>query len=168
MKIYSYVITHDTGFAPNPIGGYCTLACCKPDIRKTAEIGDWVVGTGYVRNYGNNKVAYAMKVTDKMTFDGYYQNPKFKGRIDNIYYKNKEGTYEQIKRPKYHGTKKQMKHDLHSEFVLISKEFVYFGNNAIIIPDIMKWIIKKGPKHKSNFSEKQIQIFTEWITPKIS
>ena len=44
MNIYSYVVTHDTGFAPNPFHGYCTLACCKPRIRSRAAVGDWVVG----------------------------------------------------------------------------------------------------------------------------
>ncbi|WP_347927045.1 hypothetical protein [Pseudomonas helvetica] len=38
-RIYSYVITHDHGFAPNPHGGVLTLATCKPVIRRTAEKG---------------------------------------------------------------------------------------------------------------------------------
>ena len=36
MEIFSYVITHDSGFAPNPFGGFLTLATCKPKIRKSA------------------------------------------------------------------------------------------------------------------------------------
>jgi hypothetical protein len=44
MKLYCYIVTHDTGFSPNPFHGYCTLACCKPTIRRTAKEGDWVVG----------------------------------------------------------------------------------------------------------------------------
>lgn len=34
MLVYEYVMTYDTGFAPNPFYGVCTLACCKPKIRK--------------------------------------------------------------------------------------------------------------------------------------
>ena len=34
MVIYEYVMTDDTGFAPNPFYGICTLACCKPVIRR--------------------------------------------------------------------------------------------------------------------------------------
>ncbi len=45
-RIYSYVVRYDSGFAPNPFYGYCTLATCKPDIRRGAEVGDWVVGSG--------------------------------------------------------------------------------------------------------------------------
>ena len=44
MKLFSYIITHDIGFAPNPFFGYCTLANCKPVIRRTSKIGDWIVG----------------------------------------------------------------------------------------------------------------------------
>jgi hypothetical protein len=41
----SYVITSDTGFAPNVTGGYCTLATCKPRIRRNADVGEWILGT---------------------------------------------------------------------------------------------------------------------------
>jgi hypothetical protein len=45
-SLYSYVVRSDSGFAPNPFGEYCTLACCKPQIRKRARVGDWIVGCG--------------------------------------------------------------------------------------------------------------------------
>ncbi|SSY70238.1 hypothetical protein [Alysiella crassa] len=40
MKIISYVVKYDYGFAPNPYHGFLTLATCKPVIRSNAEIGD--------------------------------------------------------------------------------------------------------------------------------
>ena len=46
MTIYSYVVARDYGFAPNPFYGCCTLATCKPIIRRMAQVGDWVIGTG--------------------------------------------------------------------------------------------------------------------------
>lgn len=27
--LFSYIVDHDLGFAPNPFGGYCTLVRCK-------------------------------------------------------------------------------------------------------------------------------------------
>ena len=62
MKIYSYIVNHDTGFAPNPFYGYCTLANCKPKIRKTAEIGDLIFGLSCKAR--NNYLIYAMKVME--------------------------------------------------------------------------------------------------------
>jgi hypothetical protein len=41
MQVYSYVIDHDPGFAPNPFHGICTLAGCKPKIRQYTEVGDY-------------------------------------------------------------------------------------------------------------------------------
>ena len=43
-RLFTYVITEDGGFAPNPFHGVLTLNCCKPEIRKQAEVGDWVAG----------------------------------------------------------------------------------------------------------------------------
>jgi len=33
-RLYLYTMTYDSGFAPNPFHGICTLACCKPGIRR--------------------------------------------------------------------------------------------------------------------------------------
>jgi hypothetical protein len=27
--LFSYVVDHDEGYSPNPVGGFCTLANCK-------------------------------------------------------------------------------------------------------------------------------------------
>ncbi|HEV8071318.1 MAG TPA: hypothetical protein VGP76_26630 [Planctomycetaceae bacterium] len=50
-KPFSYVVDHDLGFAPNPSGGFCSLAKCKfgsakRNIVEMAEEGDWIAGTG--------------------------------------------------------------------------------------------------------------------------
>ena len=77
MKLYSYCIPVDNGAAPNPYWGVCTLTICKPDIRRTASIGDWVIGTGAknVKGHGDlsNKLVYAMLVTNKMTLKEWNQ-----------------------------------------------------------------------------------------------
>ncbi|MGB8310859.1 MAG: hypothetical protein WCE81_03220 [Halobacteriota archaeon] len=54
-SLYSYVVRTDSGFAPNPFGGYCTLAylpdweekssCCK-DIEKLILASN---GNGFCR-----------------------------------------------------------------------------------------------------------------------
>ena len=42
MRLFSYKMTSDTGFAPNPFGRRLTLATCKPMIRQSTHEGDWV------------------------------------------------------------------------------------------------------------------------------
>lgn len=44
MRLYAYTMTSDSGFAPNPFHGFCTLATCKARIRERATTGDWVLG----------------------------------------------------------------------------------------------------------------------------
>ena len=41
-KLYSYCLPYDDGAAPNPFWGTCTLVICKPAIRRTARVGDWI------------------------------------------------------------------------------------------------------------------------------
>ncbi len=70
MKLYSYILARDYGFSPNPFYGCCTLATCKTQIRKMAQIGDWVIGTGASTKYHfTGRLIYAMKVNEVMSFD---------------------------------------------------------------------------------------------------
>ncbi len=72
--LFSYCIPYDDGAAPNPFWGLCTLAICKPRIRQSAKIGDWVVGTGSAASPVGDvtgKVVYAILVTQKMTMEDY-------------------------------------------------------------------------------------------------
>lgn len=45
-RLFTYTIPIDDGAAPNPFRGMCSLAICKPGIRRVAKTGDWVAGLG--------------------------------------------------------------------------------------------------------------------------
>lgn len=179
-KIFSYVVRYDSGFAPNPFGKYCSLATCKPRIRKKVQKDDWIIGTGSVENVGNDRLIYAMKVGEKLTFEQYSKDKRFQYKIpnwksndpvkrlgDNIYYNNENNVF--IQRPSKHSNKdgtenkKLKEHDLSGENVLISQYFCYYGKNALQIPHDFQFIIKKGPGHKCNFSESEIHKFFAWL-----
>jgi hypothetical protein len=150
MAIYAYKITRDYGFAPNPFGEYCTLACCKPRIRKKAIVGDWIIGTGAVANGLLNHLIFLMKVTEKITFQEYwederfhYKRPVLNGSLkqihgDNIYYYENNG-WSQLDshHSLYDGqiNERNLKQDLSGEYVLISNHFLYLGKNAWKFPD---------------------------------
>lgn len=175
MKIYSYVITHDTGFAPNPFGQAMTLACCKPKIRQTAQIGDMIMATGSKSTIGQNKLVYLMEVTEKKTFAEYFHDPRFQDKIpanrddsgDNIYNPLANNEYKQLpsRHSRANGDEYQplKKRDLSSPFVLISNKFTYYGANAISIPTKFTYLIKKGPSHKCNFSDEELQSAQNWF-----
>jgi hypothetical protein len=62
LRVFSYIVARDFGFAPNPFFGWCTLATCKLEIRRTAQIGDWVLGTGSAGSGHAGRAVYAMRV----------------------------------------------------------------------------------------------------------
>jgi hypothetical protein len=41
------------------------VACCKPKIRKNADVNEWIVGTGSKHNVGQDKLIYAMKIVEE-------------------------------------------------------------------------------------------------------
>ena len=130
MKLYSYVMIYDTGFAPNPFWGYCTLATCKPGIRRVAKQGDWIIGCGSTSNVGTGKLIYAMKITEPpLDFENYDKDRRFQKkkpkehrdlrykRGDNIYFKDEMGNWHQRLSMHCLG---QMKTDFGGKRVLVS------------------------------------------------
>lgn len=143
MNLYSYIVTYNGGFAPNPFFGYCTLAVCKPAIRRTSEIGDRIFGLSPKKQL--YKLIYAMKITENLSFDNYYNDFRFKSKIpkpknpedyigDNFYRPLCHGIYEKI--PSFHSIKDREK-DLEGKYVLIShrKHFYCFGSKPETLPD---------------------------------
>lgn len=172
MRLFSYIIVHDSGFAPNPFWGYCTLACCKPSIRRTADVSDWIVGIS-PRSRGN-RVIYAMEITESpLTYEQYALDRRFGKKIpqiknreirrrcgDNIYRPLGFGRFEQLPNPS-HG-RSEMLHDLGGENVLVSDHFFYFGSAGVELPDHLRILIG-GRGHKCRFSETTIHEFLEFI-----
>ncbi|WP_343829364.1 hypothetical protein [Brevundimonas olei] len=152
-RLHSYVVRYDSGFAPNPFYGYCTLATCKPDIRMTANPGDWVVGSGSaarsIRRGGH--LVHAMRVTEVLSFQEYDTDPRFARKKpyrsgsrmqscgDNIYFRNPEDTG-WLQRDSFHTTEAGEQHPRHTardtgvNRVLISEDFVYYGGYGPQIP----------------------------------
>ena len=149
-KVYLYVVARDYGFAPNPFHGFCTLATCKPAIRNTAKIGDWILGIGGTKLKATGKCIYAMKVTNKVTFNEYWTNPIFKDKKpirngskkmmigDNIYFNHPDNNWSQAHSHHSHidGSLNiyNLERDTKSKFVLVSDHFYFFGSKSPVIP----------------------------------
>lgn len=186
-RIYSYVVRYDSGFAPNPFYGYCTLATCKPAIRRAANIGDWVVGSGSndrsVRRGG--QMVYAMKVTEVISFDEYFEEPRFEPKKpyrkgsrkqscgDNIYFREGlDSLWCQL--DSFHSKSDgqinpdHVKRDTCVNRVLVSDDFVYFGGNGPKFPDHLidhngRKICKQGIGRSCFEDPKLIERLEEWI-----
>ena len=78
MRLYSYVVARDYAFAPNPFYGFCTLATCKPQIRRTAKVADWIIGTGSKRTRRDGHLLFAMRVTETLAFQQCWIDDRFR------------------------------------------------------------------------------------------
>ncbi|TWP27657.1 hypothetical protein ETU08_11685 [Apibacter muscae] len=185
MKNYKYKIDHDYGLAPNPFGGFCTLAVCKSDIRKSSnlEIGSWIFGIG-AKSVGEQyfqKLIFCMKVEEKLTFNEYwndsrfqYKKPIINGSLvqmygDNFYHQDENNNW--IQENSAHSlvngipNETHLKRDTSGEFVLISKEnFYYWGDKAIIVPDEYKSAICTDTRNRAFAEPKEIvDEFIMWL-----
>ncbi len=160
MSAFSYVVARDFGFAPNPFYGVCTLATCKPSIRRGAAVGDWVIGTGAKTRYHmSGRLIYAMRVDETMGFDPYWQDPRFvhkrpvlNGSLkqlygDNIYHRGRgpwlqENSHHSLDDGRMN--RANVARDTGADRVLISLHFVYFGQNAPTIPARFRSFGKEG------------------------
>ena len=182
--LYSYVVAYDSGFAPNPFNGFCTLATCKPKIREHAKIGDWIIGTGSHRKgvRRGGFLVYAMRVEEALSFEKYWDDRRFLKKRpslvgsyrmacgDNIYSPKPNGTgWNQLN--SYHSqndgspSQKHIKRDTSVNRVLVSKDFVYFGAEG---PEILKslqdaGIVLKGRNYKKITDDKTIADFDAWF-----
>ena len=149
-RVYVYIVRYDLGFAPNPFHGVCTLACCKPDIRRIAQVGDWVVGMGGTALKATGRCIFAMRVTRHVTFDDYWRDPSFRSKRtqrngtrvtlvgDNIYHRDENGTW--LQEDSVHSAADGSQdpantlHDTRTNRVLLSDHFIYFGDTAPTVP----------------------------------
>src|SRR4030043_501693 len=146
-NLYVYVVDRDFGFAPNPFHGYCTLATCKPGIRKGAGIGDWVMGVGGRRLRATGKCIFVMNISEICIFEEYWADIRFQikkpvrnGSLvmmvgDNVYHKDVT-TGNWIQEDSHHSNQDgstnmtNFQRDTQTDNVLISNHFFYFGSAA--------------------------------------
>lgn len=154
--VFSYVVRVDDGNAPNPFGGFLTLAICKPKIRKHAGVGDILLGTGSVRSIGQDRLVYGAIVSDVVPLDQYGKEKRFMCKRpsgkkwsqqygDNIYFKVR-GEWRQ-RENNHHGLS-DMDRDVGGVNAVICRRFWYFGKDGPKIPREFHGIIKKGRGHR--------------------
>jgi hypothetical protein len=155
-KACFYVMTVDTGFAPNPFHGVCTLAACTPNHSKAnLEEGDLIAGC--FRSQGVSKLVYVMEVEKVLNLNDYWRDSRFACKKpskngtpeeqagDNLYHHHKR-QWVQHRDARYHRKPPQERFDLsvkprpvwmkdvRGNKVFVGKQFVYFGVKAITLP----------------------------------
>ena len=183
VRLFSYVVARDYGFAPNPFFGVCTLATCKPGIRRHASVGDWIIGTGSKTKGRHRHLVYAMRVTEAMTFNEYWEDERFqrkkpnlRGSLkqafgDNIYLRDNEGQWQQLNSHHSYGdgapNPHNVRNDTQVDSVLLGTEYAYWGGSGPEIPqefcDYDGLDICAGRGHKCRFSAALVSDFLAWF-----
>lgn len=119
-------------------------------------VGNWIFGLGSMKLNNENHLIYAMEVSEKITYEDYwedhrflYKKPTANGSLkklhgDNIYFK-KDNIWNQL--PSLHSKSNgncnpaHLEKDLSGKYVLVSTNFYYFGKNSIPIPKEFQPII---------------------------
>lgn len=181
MALFSYVTRWDHGFAPNPFFGVLTLATCKPDIRKKAVVGDWIVGTGSASRKMDGRVIFAMRVTEVSNFDDYWRDPRFQNKKpivegsyklrfgDNIYHRvDRTGPW--IQADSRHSKENAVANEINmkrdtgkTNRVLISNDFIYWGDQAPNLTKGLKALHLGHPGHKEHFTKQETDAFIAWV-----
>lgn len=184
MPLFSYKMTHDTGFAPNPFGFTLTLATCKPQIRRAKKVGDWLAGfTSKTLNgdrVGEERLIYLMRVGEKLHLRDYYDDARFQDKIpnasdnspasrfgDNIYRPLVPGAvepahFEQLPNPHHWDlgqntcSQHHLQDDVFGQYVLIADEFYYFGAEAIALPDSVRPALMAGQSGHGRRSDDEL------------
>jgi hypothetical protein len=185
MRLYSYKVVHDIGFAPNPFHGVCTLTTCKPKVRKGASPGDWIVGVGSCAQKTYGRLVYAMEVDEKLTFDDYWNDPRFqckkpdrRGSLkyrygDNVYHHSSTGDWiqEDCRHSLEDGSPNpdHVKRDTRADAVLIATRFTYWGGQGPELPpELRSWggldLGDPGRDHTYKpYTSDMIEAFVAWV-----
>lgn len=183
MKLYSYVVARDYGFAPNPFYGVCTLATCKPQIRRSAEPADWIIGTGSTRHDRRGHLVYAMQVSDAMTFTDYWRDNRYRQKRpiicgskkqafgDNIYCRDATGRWHQADShhslPDGRTNPHNVERDTSTDRILVGDIYTYWGEIGPKIPDHLRdWqgydVCVAGQGYKCRFPPTLVRQFLDW------
>jgi hypothetical protein len=176
-RVFSYVVAKDSGFAPNPFHGWLTLACCKPQIRAHAQVGDLVVGL----SAHCERVVYVLEVEERLEFNEYWKDVRFRRkranmtkeasaverRGDNIYEPSGGAGFKQHPSQHYDNDKGRerlsyKKRDLEGRAVLVGRRFAYFGRRGRKLPGSLEFL-RVGRAHRCRFDDRQVAAVRAWF-----
>jgi hypothetical protein len=173
MRLCSYTMTFDTGFAPNPFFRYCTVAVCTPNhLGIQLEPGDWILG--HTTAAQGHRLVYAMEVSEILCFDQYHNDPRFEKKKprfggnwreacgDNIYCKGIRGAWKQGPSLFHYDSEERAK-DIRHHVVFIGKRFYYFGRNAKEIEKPFIQLIRNGRGCKCSHPPDLVRDFLAWL-----
>jgi len=170
--LYTYVLKHDAGLAPNPFFGICTLAVCTPNHQGSrAKRADWIAGVSDKSR--GHKLIYVMELDDRIHMSDYFRDRQFAEKRpvmngtarqrcgDNFY--SQDGSSRWIQHPnRYHMGPECLAQDTRNPWVFVGKKFWYLGRKAIDLPtEFLPMFGGRGAR--VNHPAEQVAAFQAWV-----
>ena len=133
-RVFIYKVRTDNGGAPAVYRGRLSLAICKPRIRATAEVGDWIVGIAGKSLHPDSGLLYIAQVDEVLENGEYYRDRRFTRRPDAVY--EWKGSRLKLRAdPRFHGPENAGSDiggapTYTQARVLLSSKFRYYGRAA--------------------------------------
>lgn len=173
QRLCTYVVTTDTGLAPNPYWGWCSLAVCTPNHQGTRLTpGDWIAGC--LDKSRGHRFLYAMEVEEILGLDDYFHDLRFESKKpnlrgdwkdrcgDNFYSRANDGSWVQH-RNRYHLDERAKTQDTRFARVFIARRFWYRGKSATRAPGEFAPLFG-GRNARVNHDPLLSRRFIEWVT----
>jgi hypothetical protein len=178
MKICTYTVMTDKGFAPNPFFDYCKLAACTPNHMNARLFkGDIIVG--FFTDRHTPYLLYWMEISEVLNYDDYFNDSRFQIKKpnlegssefkcgDNIYFRDNKGNWKQIP-TLFHSDNFAFSQDTRYSVVFIGNVFSYFGQNAYCegnsLPKKLSQVLIKGQGIKyTRDSDPLLKDFILWL-----
>lgn len=177
MKLLKYVMTHDSGLAPNPYFDVCSLALCTPNhMNARLHPGDWVVA--HSSSGSGQRLVYAMRLTKVLDMPTYFSSfpekrPHPTGSFeqqcgDNLYYRD-GGQWARLPSAE-HNTVSSFRADQGRQVYLAegAGNYWYFGAASSRpeldgFADLFPWLIKDRQGFSYVRDATRIAAFAEWL-----
>jgi hypothetical protein len=146
--------------APCDQDGVLSLAVCKVGIRKTAKVGDWLLGTLPKDVHSEpGLLYYVAKIGDIQTREEYYSSPE--ERRDKIYRVETDGSLVHKGEIRFHNRidKENLQRKDSAGTVLLSTTYKVFDeNNPPDTPPVLQQCLQywQGYKKVQNISKEQM------------
>ena len=172
-KLYTYTVAQDSGVAPNPFFQWLTLALATPNhMHARAWPGDWIAG--FFRDDTGYSLLFAMEVQIRLTLKEYFHHPDFQNKkpdphgtdeqkCGDNFYSFENGIWLQHETRYHRGEAHRQKDTRHNPPVFASRNFWYFGRNAIEVPGEFEDLIAKQGIQVNHPHPQKIPALKEWV-----
>jgi hypothetical protein len=176
-RLFTYKVASDRGSAPNPYGGVCTLAICKPRIRSVAIPGDVIAGFGCRDD--SQRLVYVMVVKESVPWARYIEEcqkyeparresklPTGERHPGDCIWRNTDRAHAPRVSWSGHGEAYFQRDIIDGKNVLVGTTYWYFGRgdlHCFCLPENLRGIVPNGQGHRSTANNASREAFRTWF-----